>query len=80
MTARGRLSIAGGEVAVESFQAKGGKLEILSRMRFSKTRKVGDLLVRYGLLTAGVELRDGKRDLKLIRAREWFERGASAPP
>jgi hypothetical protein len=80
VTARGVLRIENGVVAIESFQAKGGKLEVHSRMRFSKTRKAGDLLVRYGRLTAGVELLDGKRDFKLIRAQEWFDSRAGAPP
>jgi hypothetical protein len=73
VTARGVLRIENGVVAVESLQAQGGKLELRSRMRFSKTSKTGDLLVRYGRLTAGVELLDGKRSFKLIRAQEWFE-------
>jgi hypothetical protein len=80
ITAEGMLRIGDGMVAIDAFQARGGNLEVRSRMRFSKTRKAGDLLVRYGRLTAGVELRDGKRDIKLIRAREWFEKGAGAPP
>ncbi len=73
VTARGELRIAKNVVAIESFQAQGGKLEVRSRMRFSKTRKAGDLLIRYGRLTAGVELLDGKRDFKLIHAQEWFD-------
>jgi hypothetical protein len=80
VTARGVLRIENGVVAIESFQAKGGNLEVHSRMRFSKARKAGDLLVRYGRLIAGVELLDGKRDFKLIRAQEWFDSRAGAPP
>jgi hypothetical protein len=80
VTAQGVLRIENGVVAIESFQAKGGNLEVHSRMRFSKTRKAGDLLVRYGRLVAGVELLDGKRDFKLIRAQEWFDSRAGARP
>ena len=79
VTARGELRIAQNIVAIESFQAQGGKLEVRSRMRFSKARKTGDLLIRYGHLTAGVELLDGKRDFKLIHAQEWFDSRAGGP-
>ncbi len=80
VTARGVLRIENGVVAIESLQAKGGNLELHSRMRFSKTSKTGDLLVRYGRLKAGVELLDGKRDFKLIHAQEWFDSRAGGQP
>jgi hypothetical protein len=80
VTARGILRIEKGVVAIDSFQATGGKLEVRSRMSFSKQSKKGDLLVRYGHLSAGIEMLDGKRDFKLIRPREWFEQRAGARP
>ena len=80
VTARGELRIGQGVVAIDAFQATGGKLEVRSRMSFSKERKQGDLLVRYGLLSAGVELLDGQRSFKLIRPQEWFERRAGVRP
>ncbi|MBW8878966.1 MAG: hypothetical protein JF614_28795 [Acidobacteria bacterium] len=78
--AQGVLRIDRGVVAIDSFQATGGNLTVRSRMSFSKDRKQGDLLVRYGLLSAGVELLDGKRSFKLIRPQEWFERRAGIRP
>lgn len=55
-------------------------LELRSRMRFSKASRNGDLYVRYGRLSAGVALRDGKRDVVLLHPLEWFNGGASRPP
>lgn len=76
ITAQGVLRIDKGVVAIDSLQATGGKLEVRSRMSFSKQRKQGDLLVRYGHLSAGIELLDGQRSFKLIRPRDWFEQRA----
>ncbi|MFL6193379.1 MAG: hypothetical protein ACJ75H_04365 [Thermoanaerobaculia bacterium] len=80
VTARGVVNIGNGALAIESLQATGGPLEVRSRMIFSKIRRWGDLFVRYGRLAAGIELRDGKRSLKLRRPLEWFESGSGAWP
>jgi hypothetical protein len=65
--------VGDGKVQVVSLQATGGSLEVRSRMIFSKTQRLGDLYVRYGRLAAGIELRDGKRNLKLRRPLDWYE-------
>jgi hypothetical protein len=75
VTARGALRLGNGVVEIESLQATGGPLELRSRMIFTKLRKRGDLYLRYGRLAAGIELRDGRRSLKLRHALEWFENG-----
>ena len=67
------MRLGNGAVEVESLQATGGPLEIRTRMDFSKTRRWGDLFVRYGRLAAGVELRDGQRSIKLVHPLEWYE-------
>jgi hypothetical protein len=73
VTARGVVKVGEGKVQVESLQATGGSLEVRSRMIFSKTQRLGDLYVRYGRLAAGIELRGGKRNLKLRRPLDWYE-------
>jgi len=73
VTARGAVRLGNGAVEVESLQASGGPLEIRSRMDFSKTRRWGDLFVRYGRLAAGIELRDGQTSIKLVHPLEWYE-------
>jgi hypothetical protein len=80
LTARGAIHIDKGVVAIDSLQATGGKLEVRSRMSFSKQRKSGDLLVRYGHLSAGIEFLDGKRSFKLVRPQAWFEQRAGLRP
>ncbi|MFY9819739.1 MAG: hypothetical protein WAM82_00045, partial [Thermoanaerobaculia bacterium] len=80
VTARGTVRIDKGTVAIDSLQATGGKLEVRSRMSFSKQRKSGDLLVRYGHLSAGVELLDGRRSFKLVRPQSWFEQRTGIRP
>ncbi|PYQ63041.1 MAG: hypothetical protein DMF53_11430 [Acidobacteria bacterium] len=82
VTARGAVRLGNGAVEVESLQATGGPLEIRTRMDFSKTRRWGDLFVRYGRLAAGIELRDGQRSIKLVHPLEWYEggRGIWRPP
>ncbi|HEY4589856.1 MAG TPA: hypothetical protein VII86_11555, partial [Thermoanaerobaculia bacterium] len=82
VTARGAVRLGNGAVEVESLQATGGPLEIRTRMDFSKTRRWGDLFVRYGRLAAGIELRDGQRSIKLVHPLEWYEegRGVWRPP
>jgi hypothetical protein len=78
LTAHGSLRLGDGVMEVESLQATGGPLEVRSRMSFSKNRRWGDLFLRYGRLAAGIELRDGRREIKLVRPLEWYEsqRGA----
>jgi hypothetical protein len=82
LTARGVVRLGDGAVEVESLQANGGPLEIRSRMDFSKTRRWGDLFIRYGRLAAGIELRDGQRSIKLVHPLDWYEgqRGIWKPP
>jgi len=73
LKAQGSVRLGNGAVEVESLQASGGPLEIRTRMDFSKTRRWGDLFVRYGRLAAGVELRDGQRSIKLVHPLDWYE-------
>ena len=82
LSARGAVRLGNGAVEVESLQANGGPLEIRTRMDFSKTRRWGDLFIRYGRLAAGVEMRDGQRSIKLVHPLDWYEgqRGVWKPP
>jgi hypothetical protein len=75
VTAEGMVRLGNGAVQIESLQATGGPLELRTRMTFSKTRRLGDLYVRYGRLAAGIELRDGQRNVRLRHALEWYESG-----
>lgn len=76
---RGSFVLAGDAFEVPALQAAGGPLGLRARMRFSQSRRRADLLLEYGGLVAGIELRDGQRSFKLLGAREWYEGGGTAP-
>jgi hypothetical protein len=73
VTARGTVRLDGQGLAIDSLRVEGGDLEVASRLRLSRASKQGDLFLRHGRLAVGIELRDGKRDFKLLRPREWLE-------
>jgi hypothetical protein len=71
--AQGVVRLGKGAVEIESLEATGGKLEFRTRMRFEKTKRQGDLYLRYGRLAAGIELRDGQRSVKLRQPLDWYQ-------
>lgn len=80
VTAQGEIRLADGELSIDPLHATSGKLDLRSRLLFGSGRRRGDLLVRWGRLAAGIELRDGERDWKLRRPEEWFERSTLGSP
>jgi hypothetical protein len=75
LTAVGDIRLREGAIEIDPLHVTGGKLDLRSRLRFTRESKRGDLLLRWGRFTAGIELRDGKRDFKLVRPVEWYEGG-----
>jgi hypothetical protein len=75
--AQGSFALAGDAFEVPALQATGGPLEMHARMRFSQNRRRADLLLEYGGLVTGIELRDGQRSFKLRGARQWYEGGGA---
>jgi hypothetical protein len=73
LSAAGRVRLAANAVVLDPFTAESGKLSLRSRLRLARESQRGDLLVRYGVLAVGIELRDGERDFKFIRPTHWFE-------
>lgn len=73
VVARAGLKLDGTAVTVDPLEVSSDKISLASRMRFAAGGKHGDLFLTYGNLAVGIELRDGKRDFKLLKAREWFE-------
>ena len=55
----------------------GDRHRVQARLRLAGNTRNGQLLAQTGPLSVGVDLRDGKRDMRLIGARQWFE---SQPP
>jgi hypothetical protein len=75
LTAVGDVRLQEGAIEIDPLHVTGGKLDLRSRLRFTRESKRGDLLLRWGRFTTGIELRDGKRDFKLVRPVEWYEGG-----
>ena len=63
---------------LQTFSLRGGKYEVHTQLRRTKTKVRGNLYARYGILGLGVAL-DGKESvLHPINARTWFD--AQPPP
>lgn len=71
--AKGELSFGDGVVEINPLRVTAGRLDLRSRLRFTKDQKQGDLFVRYGKLATAIELRNGRRTFKLRRPEQWFE-------
>jgi hypothetical protein len=73
VVARGQVRLDPSGLQIDGLRAVGGPLDLRARLRLGKGNRRGDLYVSYGALAAGVALRDGQRDMKLIRPLAWFE-------
>jgi autotransporter translocation and assembly factor TamB len=73
VVATAQVKVGGGSIVIDPLRAEGGKLEVRARMRLAKARRRIDLFVRHGHLAAGLELRDGARDIKLLRPEAWYD-------
>lgn len=71
--ARAMLRLGKEGLTVDPLRVEAEKLAAVARMRFGEGAKQGDFFLSYGKLEVGVELRDGKRDLKILNPRKWFE-------
>jgi hypothetical protein len=77
----GELAAGDGYFSVESLTVNSGSADIRARLRFAGGHTDGILYAAYGPLSAGMELRGGRRSWKLVRARRWFENHPGlAPP
>jgi hypothetical protein len=71
--ATAQVKLGGGALVIDPLRTEGGKLDLRARMRMAKGSRRIDLFVRLGRLAAGLELRDGRRDIKLLRPEAWYE-------
>jgi hypothetical protein len=69
----GELAVGDGYFAIDKLTVTSGKANIEARLRFAGGQSNGILYAAYGPLSAGLELRNGQRSFKLIRARRWFD-------
>ena len=71
--AQGNLRLDRGALVLSPLIATGQKIELRTKLRFSRDRKHGFLYIRHGRKAVGIELLDGKRDFRLIRPLVWFQ-------
>lgn len=79
-TAQGRVQWRGDTLLVQPLEASNERFDLLARLRLKHKTVAGDLFARWGVLSLGVELDGGKRDLHLIHARNWFDGRPVLPP
>ena len=72
-TKASRLRRLEGKVQRSRTKKMRGKVDLRARMHLEKASRRIDVFVRHGHLAAGLELRDGKRDIKLLRPEAWYE-------
>ena len=70
--ARAQVQWQGDTLVLDSVHASNDRYEVQARLRLADGQRQGQLLARMGLLSAGVDLRNGQRDMHLVRAQEWF--------
>ncbi|AKC88194.1 hypothetical protein WQ53_05280 [Pseudoxanthomonas suwonensis] len=71
--ASARVHWQGDTLVLDDVHARNDRYEVQARLRLAGDDRHGQLLARMGVLSAGVDLRNGQRDMHLVRAREWFE-------
>jgi hypothetical protein len=71
--ARGRVYWQADTLVLDAVHASNDRYEVLARLRLADDDRRGQLFARSGVLSAGVDLQNGQRDLHLIRARDWFD-------
>ncbi len=79
-TARGQARIGGGAMVLDRLHAQNERFQLRGRLKLEDASKRGDLLLSWGALDVGVELRDTERKLHLLKATEWFEKGPNLLP
>lgn len=72
-TARGRVQWRGDTLLVQPLEARNDRFDLLARLRLRHKTVAGDLFAKWGVLSLGVELENGQRDLHLVNAHQWFE-------
>jgi hypothetical protein len=68
------LGFGKGLVRVEDLDAQIGRAHVMGVARLTQQSRDGAARINSGFLSAGVELRNGRRSVKLLPSRGWFER------
>ncbi len=68
-----QLQLRGKSLVLDHLQAENQRFGLRSRLQLAEGQAQGDLLLRWGVLSLGVELADSERDYRLIGAKKWFD-------
>jgi len=68
-----QLQLRGKSLVLDHLQAENQHFGVRSRLQLADGKAQGDLLLRWGVLSLGVELADAERDYRFIGAKKWFE-------
>ena len=60
-------------LVLDQVQANNDRFELAARLRMNKASRGGSLYARWGILSVGVDGKDGKRDFKLVNAKKWYD-------
>lgn len=71
--AAGRIRVHQGTLLLDPFEASNQRFDVLARLRLHEKQPSGDLYARWGALSMGVELENGKRQVHLVGARKWYD-------
>lgn len=73
LDAHTRLRWRPGHLVLDDLEAENERLSLRARLDLMDKHKRGDLYLRWGVLGAGIELDDQRRQWHLAGAREWFD-------
>jgi hypothetical protein len=71
--AEGHVRVHQGTLLLDPLDARNERFDVLTRLRLHEKQVSGDLYARWGALSMGVELVDGKRQVHLVGARKWYD-------
>lgn len=69
----GRVQLHGRALVLEDLSANNNRFELQGRLRLAGEKPDGDLYANWGALGLGLELRQGKRDFRFIKPKQWYE-------
>lgn len=70
---RGKVQWHRDTLVLDDLDASNNRFDLLGRLRLRGQDRTGDLYAKWGALSMGVELKGGKRQLHLVRARQWYD-------
>ena len=71
--AEGRIRVHQGTLLLDPLDASNDRFDLMARLRLHEKQVAGDLYARWGALSMGVQLEDGKRQVHLVGARNWYD-------